>query len=71
MTLAHLIMLGVGLLALAVGTALFARSGVGSEPARYVRRIAGAMLTALGIILTLFALGLPTRATATAGTRHG
>ena len=61
MTLAHLIMLGLGLIAFAVGAALLARSGVGGEGARYARRIAGTMLAALGIILTIFALGLDSR----------
>ena len=57
MTLANLIMLGLGLLAFAVGAGLVLRRG-GSEAAVYVRRIAGAMLGALGVALIMFAIGL-------------
>jgi hypothetical protein len=57
MSLANLIMLGLGLLAFAIGVALLARRG-GSEPAIHARRIAGTMALALGIILSLFAFGL-------------
>jgi hypothetical protein len=57
MSLANLIMLGLGLIAFAVGVALLARGG-GSEAALTVRRLAGTMALALGIILSIFAFGL-------------
>jgi hypothetical protein len=57
MTLANLIMLGLGLAALAGGTLLLLRRG-GSEPSVYARRIAGTMLAALGLALAIFAIGL-------------
>ena len=57
MTLANLIMLGLGLIAFAIGVALLARRG-GSEPAVHARRIAGTMALALGLILSLFAFEL-------------
>ena len=57
MTHANLVMLGLGLTAFAVGVALLARRG-GSEGAIYARRLVGAMIAALGIFLTIFALGL-------------
>ena len=57
MTLANLIMLGLGLFALLLGAALLLRRG-GSEAGVYVRRIAGTMLGALGIVLMIFAFGL-------------
>ncbi len=57
MTLANLIMLGLGLVALVTGAALLLRRG-GSEAGVYVRRIAGTMLGALGIVLVIFAIGL-------------
>ena len=57
MTTANLVMLGLGLLAFAVGVALLARRG-GSEPAVHARRIAGSMALALGIFLSIFAFGL-------------
>ena len=57
MTLANLIMLGIGLLALAIGVALLARRG-GSEGAIHARRLAGTMALALGIFLSIFAFGL-------------
>ena len=57
MTLANLIMLGLGLLAFSIGVALLARRG-GSEPAIHARRIAGTMALALGIVLAIFAFGL-------------
>ena len=57
MTLANLIMLGLGLLAFAIGAALLTRRG-GSEASVYVRRIVGTMLGALGLVLVIFAIGL-------------
>ena len=59
MTLANVIMLGLGLFALLLGAALLLRRG-GSEAGVYVRRIAGTMLGALGIVLMIFAFGLST-----------
>jgi len=56
-TLATLIMLGLGLTALLIGTVLLFRRG-GSEASVYVRRITGTMLGALGIVLVIFAVGL-------------
>ncbi|MDQ3077786.1 MAG: hypothetical protein M3Q83_02970 [Pseudomonadota bacterium] len=63
MTLANLIMLGLGLLALAVGAVLLLRRG-GSDGAVVARRLAGTMLAALGLVLTIFAIGLRTPADA-------
>jgi hypothetical protein len=57
MTSANLIMLGLGLFSFAVGLTLLLRRG-GSEPSIYARRIAGMMLAALGMFLTIFAFGL-------------
>ncbi len=57
MTLANFIMLGLGLLALILGAALLLRRG-GSDAGIYVRRIAGTMLGALGVVLIIFAIGL-------------
>ena len=57
MTLATFIMLGLGLLALALGALLLLRRG-GSEAGVYGRRIAGTMLGALGLVLIIFAIGL-------------
>ena len=57
MTLANLIMLGLGLVAFVAGVALLLRRG-GSEASVYVRRISGTMLAALGVVLMIFALGL-------------
>ncbi|MCY7281536.1 MAG: hypothetical protein LH610_11710 [Sphingomonas bacterium] len=57
MTLANLIMLGLGLVAFVVGAALLLRRG-GSEASVYVRRISGTMLAALGVVLVIFAIGL-------------
>ena len=57
MSLANLIMLGLGLLAFVIGAALLLRRG-GGDAAIYVRRIAGTMLGALGLVLMLFAIGL-------------
>ena len=57
MTGANYLMLGFGLVALAIGVALLFRRG-GSEPARVARRIAGTMAVALGLALMIFAIGL-------------
>ena len=57
MTLANIIMLGLGLAALIAGAALLLRRG-GSEAARVARRIAGTMIAALGLTLAIFAVGL-------------
>ena len=57
MTLANLIMLGIGILALAIGAALLARRG-GSEAAIHVRRLAGTMALALGAVLSISAFAL-------------
>ena len=59
MTTANLIMLALGIVALALGLAILLRRG-GSEGAIVARRIAGTMIAALGLILTIFALGLAT-----------
>ena len=57
MTLANLIMLGVGILALAIGAALLARRG-GSDAVVQVRRLAGTMALALGAVLSISAFAL-------------
>ena len=57
MTLANLIMLGLGLLSFVIGAALLLRRG-GSEAGVYVRRIVGTMLGALGIVLVISAIAL-------------
>ena len=57
MTLANLIMLGIGLIALAIGAALLARRG-GSEAALHARRLAGTMAMALGLVLSISAFAL-------------
>ena len=57
LTGANLIMLGLGLIAFALGVALLARRG-GSEAAMTARRLAGTMALALGIFLSIFAFGL-------------
>ena len=57
MTHANLIMLGLGIIAFAIGLTLLVRRG-GSEASIYARRIAGVMLAALGVFLTIFAFGL-------------
>jgi hypothetical protein len=59
MSLANLIMLGLGLASLVGGAILLLRRG-GSDAGVYVRRISGTMLGALGIVLMIFALGLST-----------
>jgi hypothetical protein len=56
-TAANLVMLALGITALAIGLALLLRRG-GGEAAIYARRIAGMMIAALGLFLTIFALGL-------------
>ena len=57
MTLANVIMLALGLAAFLGGAVLLLRRG-GSEASVYVRRIAGTMLGALGLVLMIFAIGL-------------
>ena len=57
MTLANLIMLALGILALAIGAALLARRG-GSAAAVQVRRLAGTMALALGLVLSISAFAL-------------
>ena len=57
MTLANLILLGLGVLAFVIGAALLLRRG-GSDAAIYVRRIVGSMLGALGLVLVIFAIGI-------------
>ena len=57
MTQANLLMLGLGIVAFAIGLVLLLRRG-GSEASIYARRIAGMMLAALGMFLTIFAFGL-------------
>ncbi len=57
MTLANVIMLGLGLVATVLGAALLLRRG-GSDASVYVRRIVGTMLGALGVVLVIFAIGL-------------
>ncbi|MEN3972230.1 hypothetical protein WJS89_06070 [Sphingomicrobium sp. XHP0235] len=52
-----LVMLFVGAIALVSGVWLLTRRPA-DEPARYRNRIAGTMATALGLALTIFALGL-------------
>ena len=59
MTLANVIMLGLGLASLVGGAILLLRRGE-SDASVYVRRIAGTMLGALGIVLIIFAFGLST-----------
>ena len=57
MTTANLIMLALGIVALALGLAILLRRG-GSDGAKVARRMVGTMLAALGLILTIFARGL-------------
>jgi hypothetical protein len=57
MTLANLIMLGLGIAAFVAGAALLVRRG-GNDAAVTVRRIVGTMLGALGLVLMIFAIGL-------------
>ena len=57
MSLANFIMLALGLLSFAVGTALLIRRG-GSDQARVARRMIGVMAAALGMVLVIFAIGL-------------
>ena len=58
MTQANLLMLGVALVAFAVGVALLTRRG-GSEAAVVARRIAGMMALALGLFLLFVIRFLP------------
>lgn len=57
MTLANLIMLGLGIIAFVGGVALLLRRG-GSEASVTARRMVGTMLGALGMVLVIFAIGL-------------
>ena len=50
-------MLGVGLVLLGLGVAVFLRPAP-SESAVYIRRIAGMMLFGFGLALSVFAVGL-------------
>ena len=50
-------MLGVGLVLLGLGIAVFLRPAVG-ESAVYIRRIAGMMLFGFGLALSVLAVGL-------------
>jgi len=61
MTVGQLIMLGIGLLALAGGIAVLLASRKGTEGQRYARRMVGAMAAALGAALIVFSLGLSGR----------
>jgi hypothetical protein len=54
----QLIMLGIGIVAFAIGVALLARSRSGTDGQRYARRMVGTMAAAFGMALTVFALGL-------------
>lgn len=54
-------MLGFGLALLGGGGFVFSRPAP-SQQAVYIRRIAGMMLTGLGLALSVFALGLATAA---------
>ena len=56
-TTANLIMLALGIVALAIGIALLARRG-GSASAIQVRRLAGTMAMALGLVLSISAFAL-------------
>lgn len=58
MTLATLIMLALGIAFFAGGLVLLGLSRRGNDAARYVRRISGTMLAALGAALVIFAVGL-------------
>ena len=57
MGLANLIMLGIAVVALAIGAAILLKRG-GTDAAKAARRIAGTMVAALGIFLAIFAIGL-------------
>jgi hypothetical protein len=59
--LATFIMLGAAGIALAIGVTLLVRSRRGSEAGMVVRRMSGTMLTALGVLLVIFAVGLAGR----------
>jgi hypothetical protein len=58
MTPGQLIMLAIGLAALAGGIVMLTASRHGSDRQRYARRLIGTMIAALGAALTVFALGL-------------
>ena len=57
MTPANLIMLALGIVALAIGAGLLARRG-GSAGAVQVRRLVGTMALALGLVLSISAFAL-------------
>ncbi len=57
MTLANIIMTGIGIVALLGGMGLLLRRG-GSDGAIVARRIVGTMVLALGLVLSIFAFGL-------------
>ena len=59
MSLANLIMLLLGAIALLAGAAVLTAARASGEPAKRTRRlIAGTMSVALGLFLSIFALGL-------------
>jgi hypothetical protein len=58
MTLANLIMLGLGVAILVGGSLTLAASARGTDSQRYRRRLVGAMAASLGMALIIFAVGL-------------
>lgn len=58
MTSGQSLMLGFGVLALAIGLVILFRSRSGTESQIYARRMVGMMATALGAVLIVYALGL-------------
>ncbi len=57
MSLANIIMTGIGFVALLLGVGILLRRG-GSDSAIVARRIVGTMILALGLVLSIFAFGL-------------